>query len=184
MPTETEMPGRVEAAYRLWLDAAGRNIHEAARILGARRQTLQEWSTRYRWKDRAELEDVEGRDRAVRLAYHRLQQAAASFVDTTILASRCRVVATGLYSGEHYALDDQGFRVDCPTPVAVRAAAAGLQALGLSPATAVALAVEQRATRRRSRCRRPIRGGGDRVPHHVGPRQTAGAAPSRPAPTP
>jgi hypothetical protein len=42
--TDAEMPVQVEDAYQLWLDAAGRNVYETARILGARRQTLQEWS--------------------------------------------------------------------------------------------------------------------------------------------
>jgi hypothetical protein len=68
--------------------------------------------------------------------------AAGGFVDTTILAARCRVGANGV----HYALTDDGTRVDCPAPVAVRAASAGLQTLGVSPVKAVALAFQTTPT--------------------------------------
>jgi hypothetical protein len=123
------MPEHVEEAYRVWLDAAGRNVYEVARILGGRRQTYQEWATKWRWRERAEVEDSEGRDRAVKLAYFRLAENAGAFVNTTILAARCRVDKDGV----HYALDDAGKRVDCPSSVATKAAGTGLATLGISP---------------------------------------------------
>jgi hypothetical protein len=132
-----EMPPQVEEAYRIWLDPAGRNVYEVARVLGGRRQTYQDWSVKWRWRERAEVEDLEGRDRAVRMAYHKLQEAAASFTETTILAARCRVDANGV----HYAIDNTGKRVDCPSPVATKAAATGLATLGISPVKAMAIQV-------------------------------------------
>jgi hypothetical protein len=132
---DSEMPEHVAEAYKVWLDAAGRNVYELARITGGRRQTFQTWAQQWRWKERAAVEDIEGRDRAVQLAYYRLQENAGAFVNVTILASRCRVDKDGV----HYALDDTGKRVDCPSPVAAKAATSGLATLGISPVKAVTI---------------------------------------------
>lgn len=54
-----QYPEDAETAYALWLGVCRRNVAATARRMGLNPHTVQSWSQRYRWRERAHTEDRE-----------------------------------------------------------------------------------------------------------------------------
>jgi hypothetical protein len=112
-------------------------------VLGRRNARVHEWFHKYGFQSRAEGEDVEGRDRAIRVAYQRMREAVPGFTETAVLATRCRRDR----HGAEYALADDGVtRLDCRTPAATKAAFTGLATFGVAPIRSTELTVTSQST--------------------------------------
>lgn len=57
--TAGQYPEDAETAYALWLGVCRRNVAATARRMGLNPHTVQSWSQRYRWRERAHTEDRE-----------------------------------------------------------------------------------------------------------------------------
>ncbi len=136
-----DMPPEVLAAFELYLHDGRRNASEVARLCGTPRPTVQRWSERYGWRDRAADIDRDHTDAAITDARARHARRLGE-ADTVIgLALRARIGP----DGTPYSTDDSGKHVDAPAPMATRAALAVYANHGIKPPQHVTLDVRQPA---------------------------------------
>jgi hypothetical protein len=115
------MPEDAAKAYAVWDSVAAGNVSETARLLGMRRPTVQDWSQRYRWRERQANQRAEDRDRTISLAYGRMVEQMSTAVDTIVAAVSTR-------------LDENGKPPPgSPTIIAVRSAFHILAVFGIAP---------------------------------------------------
>ena len=118
---DSDMPDDVARAYGVWDSVAAGNVSETARLLGMRRPTVQDWSQRYRWRERQANQRAEDRDRTISYAYARMVEALSDAVDTVVAAVATR-------------LDENGKPPPgSPTSIAVRSAFHILAVFGIAP---------------------------------------------------
>jgi hypothetical protein len=118
---DSDMPDDVARAYAIWDSVAAGNVSETARLLEMRRPTVQDWSQRYRWKERQANQRAEDRDRTISHAWARMAADLPNAVET-VLAAR-----TSVY-------DESGKPTPgTPTPMALKAALAHLAMFGITP---------------------------------------------------
>jgi hypothetical protein len=120
-----ELPDDVARAYAVWDGPAAGNVSETARLLSMRRPTVQDWSQRYRWRERREQLRAEDRDRTIADAYARMVGLVAGALDTVEAAIASRVGADGKPAP------------GSPTPIALRGAFGVLSRFGIAEVKAV-----------------------------------------------
>jgi hypothetical protein len=130
---DEDLPENVAQAYAIWDSVAKGNVSETARLLGARRPTIQEWSQRYRWKERQAEQRQEDRDRTIANAWATLAAEVDASVDV-VLKARSAV----------YGPDGKPKPGD-PTPTALKAAVQHLGILGVSVQRTVSVDVTHSA---------------------------------------
>jgi hypothetical protein len=129
MIDRADMPPDVLTAFELYLDGARRNVSETARLCGNPRPTVQRWSERYRWRERAADIDRDQTDAALADARARHARRLTEADAVIGLALRARIGP----DGTPYSTDDAGKRVDAPAPMATRTALAVLANHGIKP---------------------------------------------------
>jgi hypothetical protein len=122
---DADMPDDVARAYAVWDGPAAGNVSETARLLSMRRPTVQDWSQRYRWRERREQQRAEDRDRTIADAYARMVGLVAGALDTVEAAIASRVGADGKPAP------------GSPTPIALRGAFGVLSRFGIAEVKAV-----------------------------------------------
>lgn len=127
---ESDMPEEVAQAYAVWSTVATRNVSETARVLGMRRPTVQEWSQKYRWRERLANEDAADRDRTIAHAWARMTGLVLGAVSTVEAAIAARHDAAGKPPP------------GSPTPTALKAAFGTLATFGITPQRATTLTLQ------------------------------------------
>lgn len=127
---DSDMPDEVARAYAIWNSVAAGNVSETARLLDMRRPTVQEWSQRYRWKERQAEQRQDDRDRTIANAWARMTTLVDKALTTVDAALDARLGPDGKpQPGD-------------PTSTAVRSAFNTLATFGITPQRAATLTVQ------------------------------------------
>jgi len=126
---DSDMPDEVARAYAIWDSVAAGNVSETARLLDMRRPTVQDWSQRYRWKERQANQRAEDRDRTISHAWAKMAADLPNAIET-VLAARASVYDKTGKPGP-----------GTPTSIALKAAALELAVFGIAPVRTSAIAI-------------------------------------------